>query len=245
MAEPTDASSREAAGDVPGHVAIIMDGNGRWAQRRSRPRAFGHRAGQQALESTLRAARELGIGTLTVFAFSSENWERPQDEVESLMSLFVSALEKKVPELIENGVCLGFGGDLERFPAKLRKGMDAAEQATALDSAALRLNVAVGYGGRWDIVQAARSAASKGELTDETLAANLAFADSGEPDLLIRTGGEYRISNFLLWQLAYTELYFTDCLWPDFDKAALAAAVDWYAGRERRFGRIKEAGGES
>ena len=245
MADPIDASSSDASGQVPGHVAIIMDGNGRWAQRRSRPRAFGHRAGQQALEDTLRAARELGIETLTVFAFSSENWERPQDEVDSLMSLFVSALEKKVPELKENGVSLGFGGDLARFPDKLRKGMETAETATRTADAVLRLNVAVGYGGRWDVVQAARAAADKGEITIESLSAGLCFAECGEPDLLIRTGGEFRISNFLLWQLAYTELYFTDCLWPDFDKAALAAAVEWYAGRERRFGRIKETGGEA
>jgi len=228
----------------PQHVAIIMDGNGRWAEQRHRPRSMGHRAGQKAVRATVRACRERGIAALTLFAFSSENWQRPEEEVGALMQLFLRALDSEVDELHASGVRLRFFGGLDAFAPALQQRMHAAMQRTAVN-AALALNVAVNYGGRWDIAQAARALAAQvqrgalqADAIDETrLGAALSLADLPPPDLLIRTGGEHRISNFLLWQLAYAELYFTDTLWPDFDAAALDAALHDYAHRERRYGR--------
>jgi undecaprenyl diphosphate synthase len=229
---------------LPHHVAIIMDGNGRWAERRHQPRSFGHRAGQKAVRQTIEHCLRRGIGALTVFAFSSENWQRPDTEISALMSLFVKALDKEIDELHENGVRVRFIGDLSRFDPPLRKRMQAAQERTASNTA-LRVNVAVNYGGHWDITQAARALAeavqqNKLEPADidiGQLGAHVCLANLPPPDLFIRTGGERRISNFLLWQLAYTELYFTDTLWPDFDAACLDAALDDFAGRQRRFGR--------
>lgn len=229
---------------LPRHVAIIMDGNGRWAERRHRPRSMGHRAGQKAVRATVTASRERGIAALTLFAFSSENWQRPRTEVGALMELFLRALDSEVDELHANGVRLRFIGALEAFAAPLRERMHAAMERTASNDA-LTLNIAANYGGRWDIAQAARTLAQQvahglldaTAIDEQHLAAHLMLADLPPPDLLIRTGGEHRISNFLLWQAAYAELYFTDTLWPDFDAAALDAALDAYATRERRYGR--------
>lgn len=229
---------------IPRHIAIVMDGNGRWAQRRHLPRKLGHREGQKAVRATVEHCRVRGVGALTLFAFSSENWQRPGDEVHALMQLFVKALDSEVDELDRNGVRLSFIGDLERFDAELSTRMRAAMARTAGNDA-LRLNVAVNYGGRWDIAQAARGvagAALRGEIAldaiDElALAPHLCLADQAPVDLFIRTGGEVRVSNFLLWQLAYAELYFSDVLWPDFDAAALDAAIDAFARRERRYGQ--------
>ncbi|KGI77807.1 polyprenyl diphosphate synthase [Oleiagrimonas soli] len=235
---PTDTPS------LPRHVAIIMDGNGRWAEQRRQPRSFGHRAGQKAVRQTIEHCVRRGIGALTLFAFSSENWRRPETEVSALMTLFLKALDKEVDQLHANGVRLRFIGDLSRFDAPLRERMLAAQTRTA-ENAKLHVNVAVNYGGHWDIAQAARAlaeAVARGELEAsaidaDALAAKVCLADQPPPDLFIRTGGEQRISNFLLWQLAYTELVFTDTLWPDFDAECLDAALDDYAGRQRRFGR--------
>ncbi len=229
---------------LPRHVAIIMDGNGRWAERRHRPRSMGHRAGQKAVRATVEASRERGIAALTLFAFSSENWRRPKAEVGALMELFLRALDNEVDELHANGVRLRFIGALDAFAAPLRERMHAAMQRTA-NNDALTLNIAANYGGRWDIAQAARTLAQQvahglldaATIDEQHLAAHLMLSDLPPPDLLIRTGGEHRISNFLLWQAAYAELYFTDTLWPDFDAAALDAALDAYATRERRYGR--------
>lgn len=229
---------------TPRHIAIIMDGNGRWAERRHRPRGFGHRAGQKAVRATVEACLREGVGTLTLFAFSSENWQRPQDEVGGLMELFVKALDKEVDELHGHGVRLRFVGDLAAFPEALRKRMAAATARTA-GNGALVVNICVNYGGRWDIAQAARRAAVaavNGELDptaidEATLAPFLCLAGQEPPDLLIRTGGERRISNFLLWQVAYTELHFTDTLWPDFGADDLRLALHDYAGRQRRYGK--------
>jgi undecaprenyl diphosphate synthase len=232
---------------LPGHIAIVMDGNGRWAKKRKRPRSMGHQAGQKALRAIIEQCVNLGIGTLTVFAFSSENWNRPANEVSRLMELFLKALNKEVTELHQNGVCLRFIGDKTAFSSAIQSRMSAAESLTR-DNRRLVANIAVNYGGRWDITQAAAklaSALNKGKLSvdqlDESqLAGFLALADSPDPDLFIRTGGEMRISNFLLWQAAYTELYFTDVLWPDFDAAELDRAVLAFHSRERRYGHTSE-----
>lgn len=229
----------------PRHIAIVMDGNGRWARRRGQPRSFGHRAGQKAVRAVVEFCVRQHIQALTLFAFSSENWRRPDEEVGALMELFLRALDHEVDELHGNGVRIMFVGDLIAFAEGIRSRMFAAMEKTRGNSA-LVLNVCVNYGGRWDIVQAARGAASavqRGELTveaidEQTLAPYLCLGGLPAVDLLIRTGGERRISNFLLWQLAYAELYFTDALWPDVDDAELARALADYAKRERRFGRI-------
>jgi undecaprenyl diphosphate synthase len=229
---------------VPRHVAIIMDGNGRWANRRLLPRVAGHRKGVEAVRATVRAAIEHGVEYLTLFAFSSENWRRPPEEVSILMDLFTRALEGEVAKLHKNGIRFKVIGDTARFDRRIRDLIADGEALTAGNSR-LTLTVAANYGGRWDIAQAARAyfAAHPDALANgrgvmpEAIEPYLAMAYAPEPDLFIRTGGEKRISNFLLWQLAYTELYFTDLLWPDFDKAALAAAIQSYATRERRFGR--------
>jgi undecaprenyl diphosphate synthase len=232
---------------VPRHIAIVMDGNGRWARARHRPRSFGHNAGRKAVRATIESCIREGIEALTLFAFSSENWQRPPEEVGALMSLFVRALDKEVDELHANGVRLRFIGNLEAFDEPLRKRMQASMRRTA-DNQRLQVNIAVNYGGRWDIAQASRQAAAavaRGELDisqiDETrLAQWMTLAELPALDLFIRTGGEYRISNFLLWQVAYAELYFTDTLWPDFDHACLRQALEDYARRERRYGRTGE-----
>jgi undecaprenyl diphosphate synthase len=229
---------------IPRHVAIIMDGNGRWAKKRLLPRVAGHRKGVEAVRATVRGSIELGVEYLTLFAFSSENWRRPADEVSILMELFARALDVEVAKLHANGIRFRVVGDMSRFDRRIRDLVAAGEALTAANTR-LTLTVAANYGGRWDIAQAARSyfsahpeaLAGNRPVVPEALEPYLAMAYAPEPDLFIRTGGEKRISNFLLWQLAYTELYFTDLLWPDFDKAALAAAIQSYATRERRFGR--------
>jgi undecaprenyl diphosphate synthase len=235
------------AARVPRHIAIVMDGNGRWAKARHRPRSFGHNAGRKALREVVEGCLRQGVEALTVFAFSSENWQRPQDEVGALMELFLRALDKEVDELHGHGVRMRFIGDLSAFDASLRQRMNQAMALTAGNDK-LHLNVAVNYGGRWDVVQAARKAAeavARGEFRadeiDEKLLGHwMSLSDLPPLDLFIRTGGELRISNFLLWQVAYAELYFTDTLWPDFDQACLRQAIEDYARRERRFGLTGE-----
>jgi undecaprenyl diphosphate synthase len=232
---------------VPRHVAIIMDGNGRWAKQRLLPRVAGHRRGVEAVRSVVKACGERGVQFVTLFAFSSENWRRPQDEVSILMELFLRALEQEVASLHRNQIRFKVIGDVSRFDARIRDLIAAAEELTARHSK-LTLTVAANYGGRWDIAQAAQqyfrehpAALEPGAaVAPEALEPYLAMAYAPEPDLFIRTGGEQRISNFLMWQLAYTELYFTDLLWPDFDAAALDIAIAWYQQRERRFGRTSE-----
>ena len=229
---------------LPRHIAIVMDGNGRWAKQRHRPRTFGHRAGQKAVREIIEACLRRGIEALTLFAFSSENWKRPQDEVGALMELFLKALDREVNELHGHGVRIRFVGELAAFAPALRERMYAAMEKTA-GNAKLALNIAVNYGGRWDIAQAARQAAQaaiRGEIDatqiDEArLAGYFSLADLPPLDLFIRTGGEKRVSNFLLWQLAYAELVFSETLWPDFDAAHLDAAIADFAGRERRYGK--------
>ena len=217
-----------------------MDGNGRWAKRRLMPRIAGHRQGVESLRRCIRACVKRGVGVLTVFAFSSENWGRPQDEVSGLMELMGKALVREVPELKEAGIRLHFVGDRQGLPERMRQSLTQAEAATA-DNRGMVLNVCFNYGGRWDIAQAAAQLAARGEpITENALDGALALAHGPDPDLLIRTGGEQRISNFLLWQCAYSELYFSDRLWPDFDEASLDEAFAAFAERERRFGKTSE-----
>ncbi|MGH8377656.1 MAG: isoprenyl transferase [Gammaproteobacteria bacterium] len=232
---------------LPKHVAIIMDGNGRWAKHRLLPRQAGHRAGLTAARRVIEACAQHGIAVLTLFAFSSENWQRPRTEVSSLMGLFMNALESEVAELHKNNVRIRFIGARDTFSTLLQEGMREAERVTQANTG-LALNIAADYGGRWDILRAVRRLAADAasgrihpEKLDETrLAQSLTLAGLPDPDLFIRTGGEQRISNFLLWNLAYTELYFTDSLWPDFDARALDEALRWYGARQRRFGRTPE-----
>ena len=222
---------------VPHHVAIVMDGNGRWANKRYMPRLVGHRQGLAALRRCVAACLDRGVRVLTVFAFSSENWNRPEDEVSGLMGLMGMALTREVPKLHEAGVRVYLIGDRESLKSKLRDGLTQAEELTC-DNERLILNVCFNYGGRWDIVQAAARLHEQGlPFTEDNLSSAMAMSHVPDPDLIIRTGGEYRISNFLLWQSAYSELYFSDILWPDFDVAALDAAIEDYAQRERRFGK--------
>ncbi len=232
---------------TPRHVAIIMDGNGRWARQRGKPRVFGHRQGVKTLRNIVELCVAARIPNLTVYAFSSENWQRPAAEVSFLMDLFVSSLQQQLDDLNDNGIKVNFIGDRSAFPDKLKTLIDAAANLTAQNTV-MSLNVAANYGGRWDICQAMRRIlqdVQAGELAMEDLGERaispyLCLGDLPEPDLFIRTGGEQRISNYLLWQLAYTELYFTDCLWPDFDETEFHTALDWFRGRERRFGRTSE-----
>ena len=229
---------------MPRHVAIIMDGNGRWAKKRFLPRFAGHRRGVEMVREAVRYCLEHGIAYLTLFAFSSENWRRPEDEVSLLMQLFVKALQQEVARLSENGVRLKVVGDLSRFDAELRDLIRASEEKTA-GNERLVLTVAANYGGRWDILQAANRLAQThpekaGQWSESDLSQFLSMSYAPEPDLFIRTGGEERISNFLLWQLAYTEFYFTQTLWPEFRTAAFAKAILSYQQRERRFGRTSE-----
>jgi undecaprenyl diphosphate synthase len=229
--------------NIPRHVAIIMDGNGRWARNRAKPRHSGHRAGVKTVRNVVEAAAERGISQLTLFAFSSENWSRPREEVSKLMQLFLEAVQREVTALHRNKVKLTFIGQRELLQDGLLRKIREAEMLTA-DNQGMNLIIAVAYGGRWDIVNAARHIASRvqsGELAiesiDETVFSNeLQLAGLPDTDLLIRTGGEQRISNFLLWNLAYAELYFTDKLWPDFEVADLDAAIEYFAGRQRRYG---------
>ena len=231
----------------PRHIAIIMDGNGRWARQRGWPRPAGHREGVKAVQRIVKACDNYGVESLTLFAFSSENWRRPRTEVRLLMELFVNTIQREIDSLHRNAIRIRFIGDRTPFPKALSRLMQDAERLTA-DNTGLTLNIAVNYGGRWDITQAARKiaqAVAAGKLTpeqidSERLGAALCLADQPEPDLFIRTGGEQRISNYLLWQLAYTELYFCDTLWPDFDEHHLNLALAWYAGRQRRFGQTGE-----
>ncbi|GAB3091004.1 polyprenyl diphosphate synthase [Lysobacter terrae] len=239
--------SDTASAPVPRHLAVIMDGNGRWAQRRRRPRMIGHRAGARAVDVCIDFCLDTGIQALTLFAFSSENWGRPEEEVGALMKLFLGALEREVDELDRRGVRIRFIGERDRFAEAIRARMEAAETQTA-GNTRLQLSIAASYGGRWDIAQAARSLAREvaaGRLDPDAideamLGARVALADVPAPDLFIRTGGDTRVSNFLLWQLAYTELWFTETLWPDLDAATLRRALDDYASRERRFGLTGE-----
>jgi undecaprenyl diphosphate synthase len=227
-------------GRTPHHIAIVMDGNGRWATRRFLPRVAGHKRGIDTLRACVRHCGERGIKVLTVFAFSSENWNRPVEEVSGLMELLAVALAREVPELKTQGVRLHFVGDRMALSDKVRAGLAQAEADTAANTR-LVFNVCFNYGGRWDIAQAAAKLAAQGEpVTEKSLDGALALAHVPDPDLLIRTGGEQRISNFLLWQAAYSELYFTDKLWPEFDDAALGEALADFASRERRFGKTSE-----
>lgn len=233
--------------DTPRHLAVIMDGNGRWATKRFLPRTAGHVRGVQAVRRVVELCGKRGVEYLTLFAFSSENWRRPKEEVSLLMRLFVQTLEKEVSKLEEQGVRLRIVGDLSAFEPKLQELIHAAEQRTAHNTA-LKLTIAANYGGRWDILQATHrllrerpDIAANPEVIDETLLSKyLSMSYAPEPDLFIRTGGEQRISNFLVWQLAYTELYFSDDFWPDFGAKEIDAAFEWYRTRERRFGRTSD-----
>jgi undecaprenyl diphosphate synthase len=232
------------AGHVPRHVAIIMDGNGRWAKSRFLPRVAGHRKGVEAVRASVRACAERGVEYLTLFAFSSENWRRPEEEVSLLKQLFHMALEQEVEKLHEAGIRLRVVGQLAPFGEAIESLVRRAEARTGANRR-LTLTIAANYGGRWDLLQAVNAMtradpARAGGYTEADLAPHLAMSYAPEPDLFIRTGGEQRISNFLIWQLAYTELYFTELLWPDFDATALDTAIDWYRRRERRFGRTSE-----
>ncbi|HEX9398089.1 MAG TPA: polyprenyl diphosphate synthase [Burkholderiales bacterium] len=240
MSDESSTRQLPTPGDVPRHVAIIMDGNGRWARARRLPRIAGHRSGAEAVRETVRACAERGIGYLTLFAFSSENWRRPAKEVALLLQLFQSALANEVEKLHRNDVRLKVIGDTRRFDPKIQRLIEEGERLTA-GNKGLTLTIAANYGGRWDILQAINKIKSTGkEIGEEAFASHLAMSYAPEPDLFIRTGGEQRISNFLLWQLAYCELYFTDTLWPDFAAAALDEALASYRRRERRFGRTSE-----
>lgn len=232
---------------IPHHIAIVMDGNGRWAKKRFLPRAAGHREGVNTVKSTIESCAKAGVKILTLFAFSSENWKRPKTEVVSLMDLFVASLEREVKRLVENGVRLQFVGDCKQFNQKLQDKIAEAEQATSMNSDFL-LNIAANYGGRWDIVQACQTLCKQvndeklpvEEITEQKFSEYLSTALLPDPDLLIRTAGEQRISNFLLWQAAYTEFYYTDVFWPDFDEHQLKLALDEYSQRKRKFGLTQE-----
>ncbi|HYT16107.1 MAG TPA: polyprenyl diphosphate synthase [Burkholderiales bacterium] len=240
------SSTREipATGEIPRHIAIIMDGNGRWAKKRYLPRVAGHKQGVETVRSITRACSERGVRYLTLFAFSSENWRRPAEEVSMLRELFMLALEQEAERLCRAEVRLKIIGDLEPFGERVVELARRAEELTSVNQG-FTLTIAANYGGRWDLLQAMAKLAHSGPIpvggfTEEQLAPHLALNYAPEPDLFIRTGGEQRISNFLLWQLAYTELYFTPTLWPDFDATQLDLAIAWYQQRERRFGRTSE-----
>ncbi len=222
---------------IPAHVAVVMDGNGRWAKARFLPRVEGHRRGMAALKRLTEAARKAGIRHLTVFAFSSENWKRPADEVNALMRFFVDGLTREAEPLSEAGIRLHVVGDTKVFSPELQSAIRTAEQMTE-GAQAMTLNICANYGGRWDVVDAVNRLVRDGKpVTEETVTDAVSMQWAGPVDLMIRTGGEQRISNFLLWQLAYAELWFTEVLWPDFSEADFNEALTWFAGRERRFGR--------
>ena len=244
--KPLVSSTREipAPGDIPKHIAIIMDSNGRWAKKRYLPRVAGHKQGVETVRRVTRACTDRGIEYLTLFAFSSENWRRPAEEVSTLKQLFMAALEQEAERLHQNKVRLKIIGEIAPFGPRVVELARRAQELTA-HNVGLTLTIAANYGGRWDLMQALLKLARSGPLpaegfTEEQLAPHLALNYAPEPDLFIRTGGEQRISNFLLWQLAYTELYFTPTLWPDFDAKQLDAAIAWYRERERRFGRTSD-----
>jgi len=242
-----DPSKESENGAVPVHIAVIMDGNGRWAKSRSKPRHAGHHAGVKSVRQTVELAAQKGVSHLTLFAFSSENWQRPAEEVSRLMGLFLEVLQREVDSLHRNNVQLSFIGSRDKLHGNLIKKIVAAEDRTRNNSG-LKLMVAVAYGGRWDIINATKSLARKvvagqlaiDEISDDDFSAQLALANVPDPDLLIRTGGEQRISNFLLWNLAYAELWFSDCLWPDFDAQHFDAALAHFASRQRRYGHTGE-----
>ena len=231
----------------PKHIAIVMDGNGRWANKRLLPRKAGHLEGVKALKKVIQACLQLDVKTLTVFAFSSENWQRPEKEVSALMELFVSSLQNEIQPLHENGIRINFLGQMEKFQPKLKASIQSAQKLTH-DNNNLVLNVALSYGGRWDIAQACRTLCERVEsgeidaqkIDEAMLSQHLATYPFDEPDLFIRTAGEQRLSNFLIWQLAYTELYFTDVLWPDFDADKLQDAIERFRYRQRKFGLTQE-----
>ncbi len=231
------------ASAVPRHIAVIMDGNGRWARQRGLPRFAGHKKGVDAVREMVQNCLQQGVQCLTIFAFSSENWRRPPEEVSLLMMLFVATLEREVKRFHANGIRFRVAGDVSRFDQKLRDAIVRAEQKTQTNTR-LTFTICANYGGRWDIMQAVNKMIAlqpgKTDFSEQDLKPHLSLSDLPEPDLFIRTGGEQRISNFLLWQLAYTELYFTDTYWPDFDAKALDAAIASYQTRERRFGRTSE-----
>jgi undecaprenyl diphosphate synthase len=239
MTEPHPAAPGQAA--LPRHVAIVMDGNGRWAKRRFMPRAYGHKAGMDTVLKVVDACAERGIEFLTVYAFSSENWNRPEEEVSGLMGLVIFGVSKYLQRLAEQGVRIRIVGERSRLSTELREAWAKAERETEHNHR-ITLTVAFNYGGRWDVLQACQALVREGvdevDITEEALSKRLAMNYAPDPDLLIRTSGECRISNFLIWQIAYSELYFTDCLWPDFDAAELDRALVSYAGRERRFGGV-------
>lgn len=243
----SDPASPSPDFHIPQHIAIIMDGNGRWAKQRGKPRIFGHRQGVRTLRRVVELCVARKIPNLTVYAFSSENWQRPAQEVNFLMDLFISSLQQQINELNENNIHVNFIGDRSLFPGKLKELINSAAELTS-DNDGLQLNVAANYGGRWDITNAIKTLISRiqeGSLstdavTEDEISKVISLGNLPEPDLFIRTGGEQRISNYLLWQLAYTELYFTGCLWPDFNDAEFQKALDWYQGRERRFGKTSE-----
>lgn len=238
---------RFQAVSLPRHVAIIMDGNGRWAQHRQLPRVAGHRSGVETVREIVKVCGEKGIEVLTLFAFSSENWRRPQREVSLLMELFMTALRQETSDLHKDSVCLRVIGDRSEFSHELQRSIEQAEEATTGNDG-LKLVIAANYGGRWDITQAVKTLGREildgkfvpDDIDSESIRSHLSLMDYPEPDLFIRTGGEQRISNFLLWQLAYTELYFTDCLWPDFGAEQFERALASFASRQRRFGRTSE-----
>ena len=244
--EPS-ATAVDSTDVLPRHIAIVMDGNGRWAVRRRKPRFAGHRAGVSTVREAVQFCAERGIEVLTLFAFSSENWRRPAEEVGLLMNLFLTALQQEMRKLHDNGIRLRVTGARDAFNPELRAMIEEAEQLTASNTG-MHLVIAANYGGRWDVVQAAKALAEqvrRGELepdaiTEDLFGEAICLSDLPEPDLFIRTGGDTRISNFLLWQLAYTELYFTETLWPDFDRSAFEEALSSYASRERRYGRTGE-----
>ena len=226
----------EASESIPQHIAIVMDGNGRWASKRFLPRIAGHKQGVDVLKRTVRSCALRGVKVLTVFAFSSENWKRPADEVSGLMDILVVALNRELNQLKKEGVQLRFIGARGGLSERVQQSLLAAERETA-ENHTLTLNICFNYGGRWDIVNAAQTLSAAGEtITEESLARELSTFATGDPDLIVRTGGEMRLSNFLLWQSAYSELFFSEVLWPDFDEVALDAAIQAYASRERRFG---------
>lgn len=229
--------SMNTAGCVPAHIAIVMDGNGRWATKRFMPRLAGHKQGLESLRRCVRLCTERGVRVLTVFAFSSENWSRPQEEVSGLMGLMASALSREVPKLIAEGVRIHFVGERTSLPERVRLGFDQAE-ADSRSNSTLVLNICFNYGGRWDIAQAAAKLAAEGQaLTEANLSKAMSMGHVPDPDLVIRTGGEMRISNFLLWQSAYAEFHFSAALWPEFGAKELDAAIADYAQRERRYGK--------
>ena len=247
MQDDHDHIELAASTNIPKHVAIIMDGNGRWAQKKGLPRIAGHKAGVETVRSVIQTCVEKGIEVVTLFAFSSENWRRPKKEVSLLMSLFLVALQREVKKLHKNDVQLKIVGDVSAFDNKIQAQIKKSEELTK-DNKTLILNIAANYGGQWDITKAVKLLAGKVEsgvlkaedITSDLISHYLSMNDLPEPDLFIRTGGEQRISNFLIWQLAYSELYFTDTLWPDFDRQAFEVALDSFAGRQRRFGHTGE-----